>query len=308
MTLEMLDLARHNATEAGAVNVEFLEGTIENIPLPDRTIDVIISNCVINLSTDKAAVFAEMRRVLRPGGRIGVSDIVADDHLTVGDRIERGSAVGSIVGPLSIGEYQTELLDAGFETVDVTTTHRLGDGVHAAIIRACSNSAGDSPGIRTRRMIASDWPQVRAIYETGIATGNATFETSAPSWQEWDKSHLPDHRLVAEDPHGTIVGWASLTAVSDRCAYAGVAENSVYVHPDHGGRGVGRLLMEALIDGSEAAGYWTIQTGIFPESAASLALHDRCGFRIIGRRERVGKLHGTWRDTLMLERRSATVG
>ena len=158
MTLEMLDLARHNATEAGAVNVEFLEGTIENIPLPDRTIDVIISNCVINLSTDKAAVFAEMRRVLRPGGRIGVSDIVADDHLTVGERIERGSAVGSIVGPLSIGEYQTELLDAGLHLlaffpgeIGVEEGGLVGEAVpvvrdDAAIAQARGERAGGGAG------------------------------------------------------------------------------------------------------------------------------------------------------------------
>ncbi len=162
--------------------------------------------------------------------------------------------------------------------------------------------------VRTRTMTASDWPHVRDIYEAGIATGNATFETSAPSWEHWNASHLADHRFVAEDERGTIVGWASLTAVSERCAYAGVAENSVYIHPDHRGIGVGRLLMETLIANAEAAGYWTIQTGIFPENTASIALHERCGFRIIGVRERIGQLNNVWRDTLMLERRSATVG
>jgi len=308
MTPEMLDLARHNSTEAGAVNVEFLEGTIEHIPFPDSTIDVIISNCVINLSTNKSAVFTEMRRVLRPGGRIGVSDIVADDDLTIAERIERGSAVGSTVGALSISDYRTELLAAGFENVAINTTQLLGDGVHAAIIQASTPPAARTGEIRTRRMIAADWVQVRSIYEAGIATGNATFETTAPTWEKWDASHLANHRLVAEDADGTIVGWASLTAVSDRCAYAGVAENSVYIHPEHRGRGVGRRLMDGIIESAEAAGYWTIQTGIFPENIASIGLHERFGFRILGRRERIGQLNGVWRDTLILERRSTSIG
>ena len=158
-----------------------------------------------------------------------------------------------------------------------------------------------------RAMTAEDWPAVAAIYEAGIETGNATFETSVPSWKQWDRSHLDGHRLVAVDPDDLVVGWAALSGVSDRCVYAGVAENGVYVHPDHRGHGVGRVLLEALIARSEEAGIWTIQTGIFPENAASIALHERCGFRIIGRRERIGRLDGVWRDTLSLERRSPTI-
>jgi len=157
-------------------------------------------------------------------------------------------------------------------------------------------------------MAESDWPQVRAIYEAGIRTGNATFETAAPEWSAWDASHLAEHRLVATDESGDVVGWAALSPVSDRCAYAGVAENSVYVDPDHRGRGFGRAVLVALLDGAEAAGIWTVQTGIFPENTSSIALHERCGFRIVGRRERIGRLHGVWRDTLFLERRSAHVG
>ena len=156
-------------------------------------------------------------------------------------------------------------------------------------------------------MTRDDWRAVRQIYEAGIATGNATFETSAPSWDEWDASHLVEHRLVATDADGKVVGWAALSPVSDRCAYAGVAENSVYVDPEHHGNGVGRALLEALIDSAERGGYWTVQTGIFPENAGSLALHARCGFRIVGRRQRIGRLHGIWRDTLLLERRSPVI-
>ena len=151
-------------------------------------------------------------------------------------------------------------------------------------------------------MTVGDWPTVRAIYEAGIATGNATFETAAPDWEAWDAGHLADHRLVAADPDGAVIGWAALSAVSDRCVYAGVAENSLYIHPDH--RGVGTWLLDALVTGAERAGYWTIQTGIFPENTASIATHERCGYRVVGRRERIGQLHGVWRDTLFLERRS----
>lgn len=152
-----------------------------------------------------------------------------------------------------------------------------------------------------------DWPAVRRIYEEGIATGDATFETSAPSWETWDASHLTVGRSVAE-LDAEVVGWAALSGVSDRCAYAGVAEVSVYVAGSARGHGIGGQLLHALIEASEHAGMWTLQAGIFPENTASLAIHVRAGFREIGRRERLGQLHGQWRDTLLLERRSRTVG
>jgi arsenite methyltransferase len=136
MTPEMLDLARRNATEAGATNVEFLEGHIEAIPLPDASVDVVISNCVINLSPDKPAVFAEMHRVLRPGGRVGVSDVVTDDHISADERLERGSYVGCIAGALPISQYDNGLRDAGFVDVTITLTNTVGDGVHSAIVKA----------------------------------------------------------------------------------------------------------------------------------------------------------------------------
>lgn len=135
-TPEMLELARRNAAETGATNVEFLDGHIEAVPLPDDSVDVVISNCVINLSTDKTAVFAEMHRLLRPGGRIGVSDVVTEDRLTNAERTERGSYVGCIAGALSVADYRAGLEAAGFEGVTVAFTHPVGDGVHAAIIRA----------------------------------------------------------------------------------------------------------------------------------------------------------------------------
>ena len=148
-TPEMLQLARRNAAEVGAGNVEFLEGRIESVPLPDRSVDVVISNCVVNLSTDKPAVFAEMRRLLRPGGRIGVSDVVVEDRLTDDERIERGSYVGCVAGALSIGQYRRGLGEAGFEDISIELTHAVGDGVHAAIIRA-TTPAGSSPSVRGR--------------------------------------------------------------------------------------------------------------------------------------------------------------
>ncbi len=153
-----------------------------------------------------------------------------------------------------------------------------------------------------RAMRPEDWSAVRSIYEAGIATRNATFETAAPTWNEWDASHLPDHRLVA-DIDGQVAGWAALSPTSSRCVYAGVAENSVYIHPEHRGRGVGGTLLEALLAGARQAGLWTVQTGIFPENTASIALHLRCGFRIVGTRERIGQLDGIWRDVTFLEHR-----
>ena len=162
MTEEMLALARRNATEARASNVDFLKGQIEAIPLPAGTVDVVISNCVVNLSTDKAAVFAETFRVLKPGGRIGITDVVAEDHLTPEDRAERGSYVGCIAGALSRGEYRAGLAAAGFEQVTVTFTHQVGDGLHSAIIKATKPTDADpvttviAPASRTTLPMASD--------------------------------------------------------------------------------------------------------------------------------------------------------
>jgi len=157
-------------------------------------------------------------------------------------------------------------------------------------------------------MRPSDWAGVLAIYLEGIATGNATFETEALSWDALDQHHLAEPRLAARDDAGRVLGWAALTPVSGRCVYAGVGDLSVYVAAEARGRGVGRALLDALIESSERAGIWTLQAGIFPENAASLALHRGCGFRKVGRRERIGKLKGVWRDVLLLERRSSAVG
>ncbi|MGC5051558.1 N-acetyltransferase family protein [Micromonospora sp. DT48] len=158
--------------------------------------------------------------------------------------------------------------------------------------------------VRLRPMTADDADRVLEIYQAGLDSGNASFETVAPSWADFDAGRLAAHRLVAVDAAGTVVGWIAVSPTSTRTVYAGVVEHSVYVDPAAQGRGVARLLLDALIESTEAAGIWTIQSGVFPENTASLALHRRAGFRVIGTRERVGRHHGRWRDVVLLERRS----
>ena len=156
-------------------------------------------------------------------------------------------------------------------------------------------------------MQSADWSAVRAIYTEGIAGRNATFETEAPSWTIWDRNHRSDCRLVARSGP-TVIGWVALSPVSGRCVYAGVAQVSVYVATSAQGQGVGKALLQALIAESEAAGIWTLNAGIFVENTASIALHTSCGFRQVGYRERIGQLDGVWRNTILMERRSAVVG
>ncbi|MBI3960119.1 MAG: N-acetyltransferase [Chloroflexi bacterium] len=151
-----------------------------------------------------------------------------------------------------------------------------------------------------------DWPAVRRIYAEGIATGNATFEQSAPEWDEWDAGKLTAPRLAAE-VDSAVAGWAALSPTSKRHVYRGVAEVSVYVAASVRGQGVGRALLAELVEQSEVAGIWTLQAGIFPENAASIRLHERRGFRIVGRREKIGQMGGVWRDVLLMERRSRIV-
>lgn len=149
--------------------------------------------------------------------------------------------------------------------------------------------------------------QVLAIYQAGIDTGNATFETTAPAWADFTASRLVDHRHVALGADGRVLGWTAASAVSERCVYAGVVEHSVYVSPDAQGRGIGRALLDALITSTESAGIWTIQSGIFRENTTSLALHRAAGFRVVGVRERIGRHRGVWRDVMLIERRSTHV-
>jgi phosphinothricin acetyltransferase len=161
-------------------------------------------------------------------------------------------------------------------------------------------------GVRVRELVPSDWPAVARIYAEGIATRTATFETDVPSWVEWDRGHLAKHRSVAVD-NAAVVGWIALAPVSSRCCYSGVAEVSVYVAEAARGHGVGTALLEQLVAGAEATGIWTLETGVFPENEASLALLKRFGFCEVGVRERIGKLDGVWRDVVFLERRSEVI-
>ena len=161
--------------------------------------------------------------------------------------------------------------------------------------------------ITVRPMTSDDADRYLAIYQAGLNAGNASFETTAPTWTAFDAAKLPDHRLVAVGADDTVLGWVAVSPTSSRPVYAGVVEHSVYVDPAAQGRGMARLLLDALIASTEAAGIWTIQSGVFPENTASLALHQRAGFRVIGTRERVGRHHGRWRDVVLFERRSPVI-
>lgn len=156
-------------------------------------------------------------------------------------------------------------------------------------------------------MLPHHWEAVKAIYEEGIATGNATFQTEAPSWQAWDNAHVKSCRIIATE-NNEVLGWAALSPVSSRCVYAGVAEVSVYVAAKARGKNIGTLLLKELIHQSEDAGYWTLQSGIFPENKASISIHEKNDFRMIGYREKIGKMGNFWRDNISLERRSDKVG
>jgi L-amino acid N-acyltransferase YncA len=161
--------------------------------------------------------------------------------------------------------------------------------------------------MEVRDLRRDDWPEVARIFEEGIATGNATFETEVPAWEAWDAAHLREHRFVAERDGCCMAGWVALAPVSSRSCYAGVAEISAYVGEEGRGQGVGAELLAAAIESSERAGLWTLQTGVFPENAPSLGLLRRFGFRELGTQERIGRLQGVWRDVVLLERRSEVV-
>ena len=304
---EMISLARVNAAAAGALNAEFLYGSIEDVPLPEGLVDAVISNCVINLSADKPRVLAEAFRVLRPGGRLGVSDVIAQEGTDPARRALAEQRAGCTTGTVTAQQYRDQLLAAGFTQVSIAAVASAGDGLSSAVIRAVRPAAPD--GVLIRPMRAADSGQVLAIYQAGLDTGQASFETAAPAWEAFDAAKLALHRHVAADAAtGRLLGWVAVSPVSARRVYAGVVEHSVYVDPARHRGGIGAALLAALTGSTEAAGIWTIQSSLFPENAASVQLHEKAGFRVIGTRERVACHHGRWRDTVLIERRSTVTG
>jgi L-amino acid N-acyltransferase YncA len=178
----------------------------------------------------------------------------------------------------------------------------------ASVAGGCFGAAAPD-GVLIRPMRAADAGEVLAVYQTGLDTGQASFEVTAPAWEAFDAAKLPLHRHVAADAaSGRVLGWTAASPVSGRCVYAGVIEHSVYVDPARHGQGIGRALLQALIASSEDAGVWTVQSGVFAENTASLRLHERAGFRVVGTRERLARHHGRWRDVLLIERRSRVAG
>jgi len=305
--LDMIELARANAADAGAGNVEFLLGGIEDVPLPDGHVDVVISNCVVNLSADKPRVLAEAFRVLRPGGRLGISDVIADEDADPASRAAAEQRTGCTTGTVAASEYRRQLLAAGFTQVAITPVADAGGSLRTAVVRAVRPAA--PAGVVIRPMRAADATQVLAIYQAGLDTGQASFEVTAPGWEAFDAGKLPLHRHVAVDAAtGRVLGWTAVSPVSARPVYAGVVEHSVYVDPAARRGGIGLALLAALAGSAESDGIWTIQSSIFAENAASVRLHQKAGFRVVGTRERVGRHHGQWRDTIILERRSTIAG
>ena len=273
--------------------------------------------------------YAAWFRALADGTRVKIVSLLA--------RHGRPMKVGEIVAAVHVGQSTVSQHLKVLAAVRFVLAERRGTARYYRINDACVNlfpTAADLVGglaaplpahpeadllplpafralarVAIRPMSPADADRVLAVYQAGLDAGDASFETEAPSWEAFDAAKLPAHRHVAAgEDTGEVVGWAAASAVSGRCAYAGVVEHSVYVAPAARGRGVGAALLQALIDSTEAAGIWTIQSGIFPENTASIRLHQRKGFRVVGTRERIGRQHGQWRDVVLVERRSASVG
>jgi L-amino acid N-acyltransferase YncA len=205
------------------------------------------------------------------------------------------------LGPGGAAEFPRETEDAGLLAAGFTRIETAGE-------RKIATRPHAPQGFAIRPMRAADAERVLAIYQAGLDGGQASFEVDAPSWEAFDKAKLPLHRHVAVDERGVVQGWVAVVPTSSRCVYAGVVEHSVYVDPDQGGKRLGSALLDALVGSTEAAGIWTVQSGVFPENTPSLRLHARAGFRVVGTRSRVGRHHGRWRDVVLLERRSTVVG
>jgi phosphinothricin acetyltransferase len=304
---EILTMARAKATAAG-VDIELHHGMAFAPPFAPASFDRIVSSLVFHhLGTDdKRRTLVKARELLRPGGELHIADWGQPQNVLMrvaflGVQLVDGFTTTS---DSVHGRLISFMRAAGFTAV--AETHREMTIFGTLSLYRAVAGAGAVPYC-IGPMQERDWEHVRAIYIEGIATGEATFETDAPSWERWNATHLAAGRLVARCGDA-LLGWVALIPVSERCVYAGVAEVSVYVASRHRGHGVGGALLQALITASEQHGIWTLQAGIFPENQASVALVKKVGFREIGRRERLGKLHGTWRDVLLFERRSNVAG
>ena len=290
------------------------------------------------LARGDARQYAAWFRALADPTRIQIVSLLARTRgpLSVGEIVRATN-----VSQSTVSQHLKVLAEVGFASAERRGTanyYRLDDACVAGFPTAADLVAGGRPhspagrarvpagsapeaaaagrppawspaGLTIRPMTGADASQVLAIYQAGLDSGEASFEIRAPTWEEFDAARLPSHRHVAVDvASGEVLGWAAVSAVSDRCAYRGVVEHSLYVAPAARGRGIGAALLRALISSTEAAGIWTIQSGIFPENAASLRLHERAGFWVVGTRVRLGRHHGRWRDVVLLERRSARAG
>jgi len=265
----------------------------------------------------EAEDYAAWFRALADGTRVKIVSLLA--------RHGRPMKVGEIVAAVQVGQSTVSQHLKVLAAVRFVLAERRGTARYYRINAACVVGGLAAPlpdldilplppfigpiGLAVRPMCPDDADQVLAVYQAGLDAGDASFEIEAPSWADFDAAKLPGHRHVATaDDTGELLGWAAAGPVSSRGAYAGVVEHSVYVAPGARGRGVGGTLLQALIGSTEAAGIWTLQSGIFPENTASLRLHEREGFRVVGIRERIGHLNGRWRDVVLVERRSTVAG
>jgi L-amino acid N-acyltransferase YncA/DNA-binding transcriptional ArsR family regulator len=261
------------------------------------------------LERQVAETYADWFHALADATRVQILNLLAeqDDAMTVGQIVDRVP-----VGQSTVSAHLKVLTEARFVRLErrgPASWYRVNQACVSGFPSAADIVLGGQPRVphtdlRVAPMSDDHADDVLAIYQAGIDTGNATFETTAPDWTTWDAAHLAEHRFVALTEDGAVAGWIAGSPTSGRCVYAGVLEHGIYVHPEYRGRGAGRLLLAAYVAATEAAGVWTLQAGVFPENGGSLALHRAAGFRTVGRRERIGRHHGRWRDVILLERRA----